>query len=81
MANMSGADLNNAELIEANMCGINLAKADLATADLSGAHLGPVELRKPDGSLSGRFWPANLSAASFKDAKLAGADLRMANLI
>jgi hypothetical protein len=63
------ADLSVADLREADLSGANLRGADLSWADLRGANL-----READ--LSG----ANLSWAKLREANLSGADLSWANL-
>ena len=68
-ADLSGANLSDADLSDANLSGANLSDADLSDADLSGANLS-------DADLSG----ADLSDANLSDADLSGADLSDANL-
>jgi uncharacterized protein YjbI with pentapeptide repeats len=68
-ANLSGADLSDADLRGANLSGANLSGANLSGADLRGANLR-------DANLSG----ADLSGANLRDANLSGADLSGANL-
>jgi uncharacterized protein YjbI with pentapeptide repeats len=63
-ANLSCADLREANLSGANLSGANLSCADLREADLSCADLS---------------W-ANLSCADLREADLSCADLREANL-
>ena len=63
-ANLSDADLRYANLSRANLTGANLSHADLRYANLGGANL--------------RY--ANLSGANLIDANLGGARLRHANL-
>ena len=78
-ANLSGADLRDANLSDANLSGADLRGADLSGADLRdanlrGADLSGADLR--DANLS----DANLRDADLSDANLRGADLRDADL-
>jgi Pentapeptide repeats (8 copies) len=88
-ANLSGEDLQGADLHEAKLDGANLSGADLQGADLhearlDGANLAGADLQgadlheaKLDGAnLSG----ADLQGADLQEAKLSGANLKMANL-
>ena len=78
-ADLSGADLREADLREANLSGADLREADLRRADLSGADLRRADLSGADLSgadLSG----ADLSEADLREANLSGADLREADL-
>ena len=78
-ADLSGADLREADLREANLSGADLREADLRRADLSGADLRGADLSGADLSgadLSG----ADLSEADLREANLSGADLREADL-
>ena len=68
-ADLSGADLQGADLRWANLQGADLQGADLRRADLSGANLQGADLRRAD--LSG----ADLSGADLQGADLQGADL------
>jgi len=68
-ANLSGANLNGAYLMDANLRG-----ADLSGANLNGAYLMDANLRGAD--LRG----ADLMGANLSDAELRGADLMGANL-
>jgi uncharacterized protein YjbI with pentapeptide repeats len=49
-------------------------------ADLSGARMKSVEIKRADGSGTGRLWPANLSGAIASRARCAGTDFRGANM-
>ena len=73
-ANLSGANLSDANLRDANLSGANLSDADLRDADLRGANLSDADLS--DANLS----DANLSDANLRDADLSDADLSDANL-
>ena len=73
-ANLRGADLSGADLREANLYQANLRGADLSGADLSGADLYQANLRGAD--LRG----ANLSEANLSEANLSEANLSEANL-
>jgi Pentapeptide repeats (8 copies) len=66
-ANLANADLSHATLNRANLTRANLAHADLAWAELSEANLKHADLAR-----------ANLSHANLRRASLAGADLRRA---
>jgi uncharacterized protein YjbI with pentapeptide repeats len=88
--NLSGADLNNADLEGVDLSGAdlsgasmhcaNLRHANLGVADLSDADLGSADLHGAD--LSGAdLTAANLSRADLTAANLSDADLSYANLI
>ena len=68
-ANLSGANLSDADLYRANLYGANLSGANLYRANLSDANLSGADL-----------YGANLSDADLSDADLSGADLYGANL-
>jgi len=68
-ANLSGANLYEANLSRANLSGANLSRANLSRANLSEANLSGADL-------SG----ANLSGANLSEANLSGADLFEVNL-
>ena len=63
-ADLSGANLSDADLSGASLSGANLRRANLRAADLSGANLSRAYLGG-----------ANLSGANLSDAYLGGADL------
>ena len=73
-ANLSRADLSDANLRGANLRGANLSRADLSDANLRGANLRGANLSRADLS------DANLSRANLSDANLSRADLSDANL-
>ncbi|WP_202844746.1 pentapeptide repeat-containing protein [Luteimonas saliphila] len=76
----AGANLSNANLSDANLRGANLSNANLSDANLSNANLSDANLRGAnlsDANLRG----ANLSNANLSDANLRGANLSNANLI
>jgi uncharacterized protein YjbI with pentapeptide repeats len=73
-AYLRGANLSCADLRDADLSGANLSCADLSDADLSGASLSGADLSGAD--LSGAY----LSGADLSGAYLRGADLRGANL-
>ena len=73
-ANLRDADLSGADLICANLSNANLFGANLRGANLSGADLSGANLR--DADLSG----ADLSFANLRGADLSGANLSCANL-
>ena len=83
-ANLCDADLRDANLRGADLSGANLCDADLRGANLRGANLRGADLR--DADLSGaNLFGANLRGADLRDADLSdadlsGADLRDANL-
>ena len=68
-ANLSGADLSGTDLIEANLSGANLRGANLARACLRGANL-------KGANLEGAY----LRGADLQEANLTGANLEGANL-
>ena len=68
------ADLSGADLSEANLRGADLSEANLRGADLREANLRGADLRGADLS------EANLSWADLRGANLRGADLSEANL-
>ncbi len=78
-ANLIGADLRGALLARADLAYANLSMANLASADLRGALLLGTTLRQAD--LSGaHLQDADLSFVNLSGAELAGADLRGAKL-
>jgi hypothetical protein len=73
------ADLSGAELCNADLIGVDLRYADLSDAELSGANLSGANLRNAD--LSGAdLCNAELSGANLRNADLSGAELSGANL-
>lgn len=88
-ANLQGADLFRADLQEANLSGANLQAAKLGEANLRGANLYEAELQKADLSeaelqkaflLEAKLQKADLSEATLQKANLLMANLREANL-
>ena len=78
-ANLSGAKLYEANLYGANLSGANLSRTDLSGANLSGANL--YEANLSGANLSGaNLYGANLSRANLSGANLSGANLYGANL-
>jgi uncharacterized protein YjbI with pentapeptide repeats len=77
-ANLSKADLSEADLRWADLSGVNLRLADLHGANLSKADLRWADLRWADLSWAD-LREANLSKADLREANLRGADLREAN--
>jgi hypothetical protein len=78
-ANLSGADLREANLRWANLSGADLSEANLRWANLSGADISGANLSEADISeadISG----ANLSGADISGADISEANLRWANL-
>ena len=73
-ADLSGADLSRANLIEADLNGADLSRADLSGADLSWADLSRTNLSGADLSR------ADLSRANLSGADLSGADLSRTDL-
>ena len=73
-ANLRNADLRNADLSNANLSYANLRNADLSNANLSYANLRGANLRNADLSY------ANLRGANLRNADLRNADLSYANL-
>jgi len=73
-ANLSGVELNKADLSAAILRRAELREARLIKADLSGADLSRADLRRAS------LLDANLSEARLKRADLTRADLRIANL-
>ena len=73
-ANLSNADLFGANLRGANLSDANLRNADLCRADLRNADLCRADLRNAD--LSG----ADLRCANLRNADLSNADLRRASI-
>jgi uncharacterized protein YjbI with pentapeptide repeats len=80
--NLAGLDANlsNAEMREADLSGCNLQRANLRRATLSGANLQDANLAKADLSESD-LSDADLRNADLRGANLSGADLWRANLI
>ena len=78
-ANLSNADLRDANLSNADLFGADLRCANLSNADLFGANLRGANLSNADlcgANLRG----ANLFGANLRNADLRDADLRCANL-
>jgi hypothetical protein len=75
----SRADLSCADLSDANLRGADLSFADLSCANLRGADLSCANLRGANLSDAG-LSRANLRGANLSCADLRGADLRGANL-
>lgn len=73
-ANLRDADLYDADLRWANLRGANLSDADLSWANLRGANLSDADLRGANLS-SANLRSANLSDANLCNAKLSGAKL------
>jgi len=78
-ANLSWADLSEANLSWANLSQANLSWADLSGANLSGANLSKTDLSRADLSGANLSW-ANLSKANLSQANLSKANLSWANL-
>src|SRR5680860_203999 len=71
------ADLSDADLCNANLRGADLRNANLSNADLSGANLSGADL--PDANLSNAdLSGANLSVADLRNADLSDAELNSA---
>lgn len=81
---LSGADLNNANLAKAYLIGADLSGANLMGADLSGATLRRTDLSGAKllaVNLSGAdLWDADLSGTDIREADLSGANIREADL-
>lgn len=73
--NLSGTDLQNAQLVDANLAGADLSKIDLSGANLRRANLAGANLT------GARLVRANLAGANLSGCNLAGADLTGSNLI
>ena len=78
-ADLSGANLSRANLSRANLSGANLFEANLSRADLSGANLFGANLSRAD-LFGANLFEANLSGANLSGANLFGANLFGANL-
>ena len=78
-ANLSDANLRYANLSRANLRGANLSDADLRNANLDGANLRDADLRNADLSYA-NLGGANLRDADLRNANLEGANLRDADL-
>jgi hypothetical protein len=72
--NLSGTDLQNAQLVSANLAGANLVNIDLSGANLRRATLAGANLA------GARLIRTNLSGADLTGCNLAGADLTSSNL-
>ena len=83
-ANLRDADLYDADLRWANLRGANLSDADLRWANLRGANLSAADLRganlRSSNLSAADLRGANLSSANLSAANLSAADLRGANL-
>jgi uncharacterized protein YjbI with pentapeptide repeats len=77
--NLSGANLQNADLEEANLRGANLQGANLQNADLEQANLQDANLQQANLS-DADLQEANLQNANLQNANLRSADLEDANL-
>ena len=73
-AEMPGAHLSNARLVQARLAGVNLGNADMRFIDLTQADLAFAKLQQVD--LTG----ANLRGTDLSNADLNGADLSFADL-
>ena len=78
-ADLRNADLSCADLRSANLWSADLRNANLWSADLRNANLYDANLSEVDLSCA-NLSSANLSSADLRDADLYGADLRSANL-
>ena len=78
-ANLSGANLSYANLSDANLSGANLSYANLSDANLSGANLSYACLSDTCLSYANLLY-ANLSNANLTNANLKNANLTGANL-
>ena len=78
-ANLSNADLRDANLSNADLFGANLRCANLSNADLFGANLRGANLSNAD-LFGANLRGANLFGANLRNADLRDADLRCANL-
>ena len=78
-ANLRDADLYDADLRWANLRGANLSDADLRWANLRGANLSAADLRGAN-LRSSNLSAADLRGANLRGANLSAADLRGANL-
>lgn len=68
-ADLSGANLNRADLRKINLTGTNLIRSDFWMADLSGTNLSEADLRE-----------TNLSEADLSETNLSGANLSWSDL-
>lgn len=73
--NLSGTDLQNAQLVDANLAGADLARIDLSGANLRRANLAGANLT------GARLVRTNLAGADLSGCNLIGADLTGSNLI
>jgi len=78
-ANLNNADLRNADLSYANLSNANLSNADLSNADLRNADLRNADLRNANLS-NADLSKADLSYANLSNAYLSKADLSYAYL-
>ena len=78
-ANLSKADLNEADLSRSNLSGANFSKADLIEADLTRSNLKGANFSKADLS-RGDLRSANIRGANLSNSFLMGANLSWANL-
>jgi hypothetical protein len=79
LADLRGADLSWANLREANLSGANLSWANLFNSNLSGANLSGANLSGANLSWANLF-NSNLSGANLSGANLSGANLSEADL-
>lgn len=73
--NLSGTDLQNAQLVDANLAGADLSKINLSGANLRRANLAGANLA------GARLIRTNLAGANLTGCNLAGADFTGSNLI
>jgi hypothetical protein len=78
-ANLEQADLTGADLHEANLSGVNLRGADLSGAQLYRTDLSGADLRGADLTRANLFG-ANLRGADLREADLTGSRVHWANL-
>ncbi len=78
-ANLSGADLSGARLLQANLSGANLSRAALSGADLSRTSLYGADLSRANLSRT-NLYGANLSRTNLSGANLSRANLSWASL-
>jgi uncharacterized protein YjbI with pentapeptide repeats len=79
-ADLSGTDLSEADLSEADLSGANLNWADLSGVEMSGADLSDAHLNYADLTGGADLSGADLSGADLSFADLSGANLSDANL-
>ena len=79
-ANMIGLDCNHCRFDDANLSGAVITDAQLLESSFGGANLKSTDFRRGKSIALTKFTQADLQGANFSGARLAGADFTQANL-